>query len=196
MGWQLWNSIRAVDFVTSLPDVDANRIGATGASGGGTQTFLLMAVDPRIQAAAPVNMISATMQGGVCENVPNLRVGGNNDTSNMVIGALMAPRPLLLVSATGDWTRNTPNEEYPAIRSIYSLLGAAESVQQQQVDEQHNYNKQSREAVYRFFGEKLLGSQGPVQEKRFQVEQLGDLLALHGRQRPENAVTFDELIAN
>ena len=196
MGWQLWNSIRAVDFVTSLPDVDANRIGATGASGGGTQTFLLMAVDPRIRAAAPVNMISATMQGGVCENAPNLRVGGNNDTSNMVIGALMAPRPLLLVSATGDWTRNTPNEEYPAIRSIYSLLGAEESVQQQQVDEQHNYNKQSREAVYRFFGEKLLGTQGPVPEKRFQVEQLGDLLALHGRQRPANAVTFEELLAN
>jgi dipeptidyl aminopeptidase/acylaminoacyl peptidase len=57
MGMHLWDSIRAVDFVSSLPDVDPNRIGATGASGGGTQTFFLMAVDERIKAAAPVNMI-------------------------------------------------------------------------------------------------------------------------------------------
>ena len=91
MGLQLWDSIRAVDFLTSLPDVDPNRIAATGASGGGTQTFLLMAVDQRIKVAAPVNMISASMQGGVCENAPNLRVGGDDDTSNMVIAALMAP---------------------------------------------------------------------------------------------------------
>jgi dienelactone hydrolase len=196
MGWQLWNSIRAVDFVTSLPDVDESRIGATGASGGGTQTFLLMAVDPRIKAAAPVNMISASMQGGVCENAANLRVGGDNDTSNMVIGALMAPRPLLLVSATGDWTSNTPKVEFPGIRSIYSLLGAEPNIEQVQVDEQHNYNKPSREAVYRFFSEKLLGKPGPVPEKRFQLEQLGDLLALHGRQRPANAATFEELVTN
>src|SRR5438067_1396640 len=75
MGIQLWDSIRAVDFVSSLPDVDPNRIAATGASGGGTQTFFLMAVDERIKVAAPVNMISARMQGGVCENAANLRAG-------------------------------------------------------------------------------------------------------------------------
>src|SRR5437762_3177057 len=63
-GTQLWDSIRATDFVMSLPDVDPTRIVATGASGGGTQTFFLMAVDERIKAAAPVNMISATSQGG------------------------------------------------------------------------------------------------------------------------------------
>jgi len=114
-GVQLWDGIRAVDFVMSLPDVDPNRIAATGASGGGTQTFLLTAVDDRIKVAAPVNMISAQMQGGVCENAANMRVGGNNDTSNMVIGALAAPRPLLMVSASGDWTRNTPHEEFPAV---------------------------------------------------------------------------------
>src|SRR5690606_37701194 len=102
---QLWSSIRAVDFLSELPDVDPERIAATGASGGGTQTFSLMAVDPRIKVAAPVNMISSTMQGGcLCENAPIIRL--NN--SNMEIGALMAPRPLLLVSATGDWTRETP----------------------------------------------------------------------------------------
>ena len=93
MGMHLWDSIRAVDFVTSLPDVDPNRIGATGASGGGTQVFFLMAVDERIKAAAPVNMISAIMQGGGCQAAPNLRAGWP-DFSNMVVGALMAPKPL------------------------------------------------------------------------------------------------------
>jgi len=122
MGLQLWNSLRAVDFLVSLPDVDLGRIGITGESGGGTQTFLLTAVDSRITASSPVNMISAHMQGGcACENAPNLRV----DTNNMEIGVLAAPRPLLLIAATGDWTKDTLTLEFPAIRSVYRLLGAA-----------------------------------------------------------------------
>ena len=90
LGLQLWNSIRSLDFLTELPDVDPARIACTGASGGGTQTFLLTAVDDRVQVAAPVNMISAHMQGGcVCENAPGLRL----DTFNVEIAALTAPRP-------------------------------------------------------------------------------------------------------
>ena len=187
MGVQLWDSIRAVDFVSSLPDVDAKRIVATGASGGGTQTFLLAAVDSRIQAAAPVNMISDEMQGGICENAANLRVGGRNDTSNMVIGALIAPRPLLLVSAN-DWTHNTRRVEYPAIQSIYKLFGAGQNVETVSVNEIHNYNKESREAVYTFLNARMLGSTGPVGEKRFTVEEPQDLLALFGRERPAGAI--------
>jgi dienelactone hydrolase len=196
MGIQLWNSMRAVDFVTSLPDVDPNRIGATGASGGGTQTFLLMAVDERITAAAPVNMISARMQGGICENAPNLRAGWT-DFSNMVVGALMAPRPLMLVSAGGDWTRETPTEVFPAIRNIYRLMDAETNVENAHFEAPHNYNKDSREAVYKFFNARLLGNTAPVPERNFTPEHPGDLLALHGRARPANAVkNLDELVNN
>ena len=103
-GLQLWNSIRSVDFLQSLPYVRKEAIGVTGESGGGTQTFLLAAADPRIAAAVPVNMISLHMQGGcLCENPPGLRL----ETTNVEIAATIAPRPLLMVSATGDWTNET-----------------------------------------------------------------------------------------
>ena len=134
MGLQLWDSIRAIDFLQSLPDVDPERIAVTGACGGATQTFLVSAVDPRVKVAAPVNMISAILQGGTCQSAPGLREG----TFNVEIGALMAPRPLLMVSATGDWTRNTPSEEFPAIQSIYRLYKKAGLVESFQVDAPHN----------------------------------------------------------
>ncbi len=189
LGLQLWNSIRVVDFLQSLDDVDPERIAATGASGGGTQTFLLAAVDERVKWSAPVNMVSAIMQGGCgCENAPNLRVGA----FNVEFAAMMAPRPMLLVSATGDWTRNVPSEEFPAIRHIYDLYGKPGDVEVVQIDAPHNYNQASREAVYRFFGRRILNlpDADRVAEKSFQPEKLQDALALHGRALPPNALDY------
>ncbi len=193
LGLQLWNSMRAIDFLQSLPEVDAERIAVTGASGGGTQTFLVSAVDPRVKFAAPVNMISAIMQGGTCESAPGLRLG----TFNVEIGALMAPRPLLMVSASGDWTRNTPKDEFPAIQSIYKLYGKPELVETVQIDSPHNYNQQSREAVYTFLNRFVLGPKDHalVTEQRFRVEKLQDLLALSNRKLPDNALDYDGLVA-
>jgi dienelactone hydrolase len=193
LGLQLWNSIRSVDFLQSLPDVDAERIAMTGESGGGTQTFLATAVDSRITYSTPVNMISAIMQGGSpCENAPGLRLG----TSNLEIGALMAPRPMLMISATGDWTRNTPTEEYPALRSIYELYDKAAELETIQIDAPHNYNQQSREAMYRFFGKRILGDREEKKfaERNIKVEKLQDMLALHGRALPENALRYEQLV--
>jgi len=107
MGLQTWNSIRALDFLESLQDVDRSRLGCTGASGGGTQTFILGAIDDRLAAQAPHVMVSHSMQGGCqCENAPGLRI----DYSNMEIAAVPAPRPQILVAATGDWTKMTMTE--------------------------------------------------------------------------------------
>lgn len=198
LGLQLWNSTRAVDFLQSLPDVDPDNIGGTGASGGATQLFLLSAVDPRIKFSSPVNMISSIMQGGSpCENAPGLRVG----TNNMEIGAMMAPRPMFMVAATGDWTRNTPRVEYPAVRSIYELYDATANLEMTQIEAPHNYNKETREAVYRFFGPKFVGVTDPAQlkERRLPIESLHDMLVWHERTLPENALKypqiFDEWIA-
>lgn len=191
--FQLWTSIRALDFLESLPEVDAARMGVTGASGGGTQTFALMAVDPRVKVAAPVNMISRSMQGGcLCENAPLLRL----DNSNVEIGALMAPRPLLMVSAAGDWTTETPHEEYPAIRSIYQLYGLADHVENHHFDYPHNYNQDSRTAMYRFFGKWLLNDEAKWQEfdePSFQVEDLANLRVFPNSQLPEKSLTKNEI---
>jgi dienelactone hydrolase len=185
LGLQLWNSIRSLDFLLTLPEVDAERIGSTGASGGATQTFLHAAVDDRVKVTAPVNMISSIMQGGsLCENAPNLRI----DTNNMELGALTAPRPMLMVSATGDWTRNTMTVEYPAVRGIYRLLGAEENVHAVQFNAPHNYNQDSREAVYGWFAHHLLKQAGtaPIKEKSTSIPSLSESLVFFSRERPSN----------
>jgi dienelactone hydrolase len=194
-GLQLWDSIRSLDFLESLPYVKRDAIGVTGESGGGTQTFLLAAVDDRVAVAVPVNMISLHMQGGcICENPPGLRL----DTNNVEIAATIAPRPLLMVSATGDWTNETMALEYPAVRAIYGLFGAADHVKAVQFKAEHNYNKDSREAMYAWMARWLQHQPADVvrEEKAFTPDAPPDLLVFHHRALPSNAVTREQLTAN
>ena len=194
-GLQLWNSIRSIDFLETLPEVRRDAIGATGESGGGTQTFLVAAVDRRIQVAAPVNMISLQMQGGcLCENLPGLRL----DATNVEIAGTIAPRPLLMVSATGDWTRATLKEEYPAMRRIYGLFDAGTRVEAVQFDAPHNYNRDSREAVYAWMARWLQHAPADMKrpERSFTVDPLPDLLVFHQRPLPATAVTAAQLTEN
>jgi dienelactone hydrolase len=159
-GLQTWNSLRAIDFIAALPDVDPKRIGCTGASGGGTQTFILTAIDDRIACSAPVNMVAAEFQGGCsCENAPFLRLGLNN----VEVAAMTAPRPLLLIAATGDWTKHIPTLEGPALQKTFAALGVAEKFRAVQFDAPHNYNQDSREAVYAWMVRWL--QNGPDQPK-------------------------------
>lgn len=191
-GLQTWNSIRALDFLLTLPDVDSTRIGATGASGGGTQTFVLTAIDDRVNVAAPVNMISLHMQGGcLCENAPGLRV----DTSNVEIAAMMAPKPMLMVAATGDWTVNTPTKEGPATQQIYSLFNATDRLRWTQIDAPHNYNKQSREAVYGFFGQWLRDEKGEVKEQPYHTETDADMRVYPDGKAPDGTLGEAQLIS-
>jgi dienelactone hydrolase len=194
-GLHLWNSIRALDFLETLPYVKKDAIGATGASGGGTQTFLLAAVDERVKVAAPVNMISLHMQGGcLCENLPGLRL----DTTNVEIAATIAPRPLLMVSATGDWTAKTLEREYPAMRRIFDLFGAEERVHAMRVDAPHNYNKESREAMYAWMARWLQAAPADVrrEERSFTPDPPPDVLVFYQRTLPDGAVTAAQLTEN
>jgi dienelactone hydrolase len=194
LGLQLWNATRALDFLLSLDDVDSTRIGVTGASGGATQTLMLSAIDDRIKVSAPVNMVSAYMQGGArCENAPGLRIG----TSNLEIAALMAPKPMLLVSSTGDWTSHVPEEEFPAIRQVYALYDKAGNIENFHQDAPHNYNRKAREAVYRFFAKHLLEDPkyNEYAEQSAPVEKLQDMLGLMNRSLPAGALSYDALFA-
>ena len=191
-GLQLWNGIRALDFLETLPYVRRGGFGVTGESGGGTQTFLLGAVDDRVAVAAPVNMISLHMQGGcLCENLPGLRL----DTNNVEIAATIAPRPLLMVSATGDWTAETLEREFPAMRAAYALLGAEPNVHAVRFTDEHNYNKDSREAMYAWMARWLQNAPADVRrpERSFTPEPLTDLLVFYGRLLPQRALTPEQL---
>ncbi len=191
-GLQLWNSLRSVDFLESLPYVRRDAIGATGESGGGTQTFLLAAVDERIAVAAPVNMISLHMQGGcLCENPPGLRL----DTTNVEIAASIAPRPLLMVSATGDWTAKTMESEFPAVRGLYTLVDAGERVHAVRVQAEHNYNRESREAMYAWMARWLQHAPAGEQraERAFTPDPLNELLVFHNRALPAGSLTATAL---
>ncbi len=193
MGLQTWNSIRALDFLESLPDADPRRLACTGESGGGTQTFMLGSVDRRLALQAPIVMVSHTMQGGcLCENAPGLRA----QFSNMEIAAVPAPRPQILVAATGDWTKDTPTVEGPAIAHIYELLGAPQKFHFARFDFGHNYNQTSREAVYGWFNKWLLhgSSYEPIAEKSYQKEPDSDLRVFPDDRLPAGALTQDEFI--
>jgi hypothetical protein len=194
-GLQLWNSIRSLDFLQSLPYVQRDALAVTGESGGGTQTFLLAAVDDRVKVAVPVNMISLHMQGGcLCENTPGLRL----DTTNVEIAATIAPRPMLMISATGDWTANTLEAEYPAVRSVYSLLDAPDRVQAVRIQADHNYNKESREAMYAWLARWMKGAPADVQvrERSFTADSPADLLVFHQRPLPPEAVSAEQVTEN
>ena len=166
MGLQTHNSIRAVDFLETLPDVDKKRIAVTGASGGGTQTFMLCALDPRPRVAFPAVMVSTGMQGGcVCENCSFLRPGINNIT----IAALFAPRPMAL-SGADDWTIDIETKGLPELKAVYGLFGKSELIHAKCYPQfGHNYNQVSREMMYSWMNRHLeLGIDEPIREREFE----------------------------
>ncbi len=165
MGLQTWNSIRALDFLLNLDDVDTTRVGVTGASGGGTQSMVIAAIDDRITAAMPCVMVSTAMQGGcTCENAPLLRI----DQGNIDIAAAVAPRPLGLTAAD-DWTVELQTKGYPGLENLYQMLGHPDRLTAAfHTEFKHNYNQVNRTVMYGFFNRHFgLGYEEPVLERNF-----------------------------
>lgn len=165
MGLQTWNSIRSLDFLLSLPEVDPERVAMTGASGGGTQTMILAAIDDRLKLSFPAVMVSTAMQGGcTCENACLLRV----DTGNVEFAALFAPKPQGL-STADDWTREMAAKGFPELKQLYTLLGAPDRVMLHRGEcFPHNYNAVSRSAFYTWLNRHFrLGFKEPVIERDY-----------------------------
>lgn len=166
MGLQTLNSIRSLDFLLGLPEVDPERIAITGASGGGTQTMLLAGIDDRVKLSFPAAMVSTAMQGGcTCENASLLRVG----TGNIEFAALFAPKPQGMTTAN-DWTKEMAAKGFPELKQLYGLMGAPNHLMLKRGEHfPHNYNAVSRSAFFTWLNRHFkLGQKEPVIESDYE----------------------------
>ena len=186
-GVEVWNAMRAIDLLQSLPQVDPNRIGATGISGGGAMTWFTAAMDPRVKVAAPV-CGTATIESHICRHT----LEGHCDCMFWInvyqwdlsdIGALIAPRPLLIASAVRDWIFDIKSvrQIYEKLKALYELLGAGENIKLVETPGGHSYHEKSRREIFAWFMKHLKGVE-------VSPEEVGDI-----DEHPEALIPLEEL---
>ncbi len=148
---QTLGGIRILDYFTSLPETDKERIGISGGSGAGSHSILMTAIDDRIKLSAPVVAMSSYFYGGCpCESGMPIHqcVDGTN---NVELAAMAAPRPMLIVSDGGDWTAETPQNDFPYLQKMYGYYGMKDKVENVHLPtEKHDFGINKRIALYDF----------------------------------------------
>ena len=145
----LWDGIRAIDYLTERTDVDREKIACTGTSGGGLQTEVLSAIDPRIKVSIPV------CYGGCAPDTPSRKGIGRAD-----VDALIAPRPLLMIEATGDPRAGVlaKQKRHEVVSHLYEISGANERTRFVITEEPHGYGEAIRRAAYEWLSRWLNGA--------------------------------------
>lgn len=168
---QALNGIRILDWMIQRKDVDTQRVGVNGGSGGGTQTVLLTVLDDRYTAANPVVSMSSWFDGGCpCESGMPIQLAGGG-TCNAELSAMFAPRPMMVVSDGGDWTSTTPEVEFPYLQRIYGFYNAQDKVSNIHLPkERHDFGPNKRNAVYRFFIDTFGLDESKLDESKVTIE--------------------------
>ena len=168
---QALNGIRILDWMIQRKDVDTQRVGVNGGSGGGTQTVLLTVLDDRYTAANPVVSMSSWFDGGCpCESGMPIQLAGGG-TCNAELAAMFAPRPMMVVSDGGDWTSTTPEAEFPYLQRIYGFYNAQDKVSNIHLPkERHDFGPNKRNAVYRFFIDTFGLDESKLDESKVTIE--------------------------
>ena len=161
-------------------DIDTERVGVMGGSGGGTHTVLLSLLDERVTASAPVVHLASHFDGGCpCESgMPvQLSAGG---TCEPELAAVVAPKPMLIVSDGGDWTSSVPTLEFPYLQRIYGFYGAQEKVRNVHLpNERHDFRQNKRKAVYDFFIDVFGLDRSMLDESKITIEPEETLKSLY-----------------
>ncbi len=178
--YRVWDGMRSLDYLAGRPEIDPKRLGCTGCSGGGTLTSYLMALDDRIQAAAPscyitsLERLFATIgpQDGE-QNIPGQVAFGMEHADYLT---MRAPKPTLLLTASrdffdiqGTWTT------FREAKRVFGVAGHSERVDLAEFDTPHGYPKPQREAMARFMSRWLLGKNESVVEPELTVFKDADL---------------------
>ncbi len=163
----IWDGIRSVDYLLTRKEVDPERIGMTGRSGGGTQTAFTAAVDDRILAAAPECFITSLeyvlKSIGPQDAEQNLihMISAGLDHADLL--EVRAPKPGLMITTTRDFfSIQGARETFSEVKQFYSRLGAGDQMNMVEDDDAHASTRKNREAMYAFFQKYLDNPGSPV----------------------------------
>ena len=161
-------------------DIDPERVGVMGGSGGGTHTVLLSLLDERVTASAPVVHLASHFDGGCpCESGKPVQLAAGG-TCEPELAAVMAPKPMLIVSDGGDWTSSVPTLEFPYLQRIYGFYDAKDKVRNVHLpNERHDFNENKRQAVYDFFIDVFGLDRTMLDESKITIEPDNDLKSLY-----------------